>query len=358
MNRNIIDAEDLIIMKRYAANHINQRPQRQNQNIVIPMTICILIGIFLLLPTGIHAQCCSPGNPIGGTSALGVNDEHSWQIFLNYRYGYAGRYFEGNKPSTTQFIQDGQFNHMGGVVAYGLSKRLTLEGEFGYFINKTQRYVEGIIPSSQNGSGLTDLNLLLKLNLWRSELEEWEITTALGGKIPLGNNQQSDQGILLPRDLQPTTGAFDFIHSLFLYKGFLSRKFRTFLLTRTEIKGRSLDQYQYGHFFASSFFASYSAGLKWVLIGQIRGEIRGRDSRPVSGGGIPLPNNREQLIPTGSQKLFIIPQISYSLTPELQLSTLVELPLYQNYNDKQLSSTVAVMLSLGYRFGETQINTD
>ena len=315
------------------------------------MSIRILVFSCFLLPIGIYAQCCSPGNPIGGTSALGINDEQSWRIFLNYRYGYAGRYFEGNKPSTTQFIQDGQFNHMGGAVAYGLSKKLTLEAEFGYFINKTQRYVEGIIPSVQRGSGLTDLNLLLKFNLGRNELQEWEVSTALGGKIPLGNNRQTDQGITLPRDLQPTTGAFDFIHSLFLYKGFLSRKFRTFLFTRTEIKGRSLDQYRYGHFFATSLFASYSAGLKWVFIGQIRGELRGRDQRAASGGGIPLPGGREKVISTGSQKLFFVPQISYSLSQALQLSTLVELPIYQYYNDKQLSSTLAIMLSLGYRIG-------
>jgi len=312
-----------------------------------------LLCLFLIYADELSAQCCSPGNPIGGTSALGVNDENSWKLFLNYRYGYAGRYFEGSEPSKTQFIRDGEYNHTGIVVAYGLSHKLTLEGEFGYFINKTQRYVEGIIPQSQQGKGLTDLNISLKLKLWRNTLEEWEVSTGLGAKIPVGNNDKKDLGILLPRDLQPTTGAFDLVHSLFLYKGFLPQKLRTFLLTRTEIKGKSLDQYQYGNFFTLALFSSYSPDENWVLLTQIRGELRGRDSRPLGGGGIPTKNDREKVIPTGSKKLFVIPQLSYMISPQLQLSALAELPLYQYYNDKQLSSTVSVMISLGYTINPT-----
>ena len=37
----------------------------------------------------------------------------------------------------------------------------------------------------------------------------------------------------------------------------------------------------------------------------------------------------------------------------MQVSALVELPVYQFYHDKQLANTVAVMLSLGFNFGQT-----
>jgi hypothetical protein len=320
---------------------------------LLQIALLLLQSIFFTLHSPLSAQCCSPGNPIGGITSPGVNDAGTWKVFANYRYGYAGQYFEGRQPSTTQFIQDGNFNHLGLVASLGLTDQLTVEAETGYFFNKTQRYVEGIIPSQQTGQGITDLNLSVRYSFLRDLTNDWEITSGLGVKVPVGNHQFADQGTIIPRDLQPTTGAFELVHSLFVYKGFLPQKFRTFLLTRLELKGQSLDQYQYGNFFAASLFGSYSLGTNWVFIGQFRGELRGRDSRLSIGNGIPLANGREQVIPTGSRKVFFVPQVSYVFNPELQLSALVELPVYQFYHDKQLANTVAVMLSLGYTFGQS-----
>lgn len=311
----------------------------------------LLLILILPLLFSQHAvsQCCSPGNPIGGTSALGVNDLNSWKLFLNYRYGYSGQYYEGDQPSETQFIQDGNFNHLGLIAAYGLSSRLTIEAELGYFINKTQRYIDGVIPAQQSGSGLTDVHLSARLNLFRNTMEEWEITTGLGAKIPIGTNEQKDtRGAFLPRDLQPTTGAYDLVHSMFFYKGFLNKKIRTFLLTRIEYRGKSLDEYRYGNLYAASLFGSFSPSTQWIFIGQIRSEFRGQDTRPESGFGIPDGKGREKIIPTGSRKFFLTPQISYSVSSALQVSILAEVPVYQHYNDKQLSTTAAIMLSLGY----------
>ncbi|MEL6589366.1 MAG: hypothetical protein AAFQ68_04770 [Bacteroidota bacterium] len=313
------------------------------------------LSLLLIASLDLAAQCCSPGNPIGGTSALGVNDAETFRLFVNYRYGYAGRYFEGSQVSTTSFIQDGNFNHVGINLSYGLSERLTVEAETGYFLNKTQRYVEGILPATQTGRGLTDLNVLIRLNLLRDLQKDWEVSAGVGFKAPLGNAEQKDGGAILPRDLQPTTGAYELVQTLFVYKGF--GKLRTFASTRLELKGRSLDQYQFGHFFMLSGFGSYAFSERWVMIQQVRAEFRGRDSRPSTGVGIPLPEGREQIFPTGSQKLFWVPQLSFAFTPELQLSLLVELPLYQHYNDRQLGSNFASMLSLGYTFGKNPVNS-
>ncbi|MEM6342840.1 MAG: hypothetical protein AAF927_03135 [Bacteroidota bacterium] len=315
----------------------------------------LLVLACYLLPHHLNAQCCSPGNPIGGTAALGVNDAETWRFFATYRYGYAGRYFEGSQLSSTAFIEDGTFNHSGINLSYGLTERLTVEAETGFFINKTQRYVEGILPAEQTGRGLTDLNILIRLNLWRDLVKDWELSAGLGFKAPLGNAQQTDGGAILPRDLQPTTGAYDLVQTLFLYRGF--GKFRTFVSTRLELKGMSIDQYRYGHFFTVSAFQSYAFSERWVLINQLRGEFRGRDSRPSTGVGIQIEGDRELILPTGSQKLFWVPQLSYSFSPKMQLSLMAELPLFQHYNDRQLGSSFAAMLILGYSFGKKQMNS-
>lgn len=297
------------------------------------------------------SQCCSPGNPIGGTSAIGVNEIKTWQLFLNYRYGYSGEYFEENKAVPADFIEQGNYNHVGIVAAYGLAERITIEAETGAFLNKTQLYVEGILPAQQIGRGLTDLNITSRINVWKDQAREIEITGGLGFKVPIGSYEQRYQGAIVSRDLQPTTGSFDGIVSVFLYKGFLPQKVRVFLLGRAELKGQNPDRYRYGHFLAVSGFATYSAGLRWVLATQIRSEFRARDSRPLSGQGIPVDNERELIRPTGSEKIFLVPQISYALSPKLNVSLLVDLPMYQRYNDRQLATTMSASISLRYILG-------
>ena len=317
-----------------------------SSKMALKLTKFALLFWFLVIGNqAIQAQCCSPGNPVGGTNSLGVNNEGSWQLFLNYRYGYSGRYYEGSKPSETQFIRSGNYNHAGIIAALGLTDRLTVEAETGFFINKTQFYVEGIIPEKLVGNGLTDLNLLARFSFWKNEAKEIELNSGLGIKIPVGSYQKKFNGALLTRDLQPTTGAYDLVHTFFLYKGFLPQKLRFFFSNRIEFKGQNPDKYRYGNFWTSSAFISYSPGLRWIVIGQVRTELRARDSRPETGNGIPVGLGRELVFPTGSQKLFLVPQITLSLNSTTNLSLLLDIPVYQNYNDKQLANTTAITLS-------------
>lgn len=310
-----------------------------------------LISYLYLFPLLVRGQCCSPGTPIGGGAALGVNAAGEWRWLLNTRAGYAGEYFEGSEPSEAVFIQDGRYAWLGSILSYGLNKRLTLEAETGYFLLKTQTYIPGIIPNRLTGRGLTDLNLQLRVNLWRDIQREIEISVGTGIKAPLGSYQSQFQGATLPRDLQPTTGAFEWTQSLFLYKGWLARHIRLFGTLRGEWKGQSPDAYRFGHFLTSSLFVSWSPLARWSFILQGRGEWRGRDTRPLSGNGIDLGNDREQVLPTGSRKYFLIPQISYQFSPDWQLSLLVDMPLYQWYHDRQLATTTAVTLSLSHSWG-------
>lgn len=316
----------------------------------------ILIISLQFVANHAFGQCCSPGNPIGGLSGLGTNPADTWQFFLNYRYGYSGAYFEGNKESDTRFIESGNFSHIGLIASLGLTEKLTVEAETGYFLNKTQMYVPGIIPEKLVGRGLTDLILSVRYQIWREPISDWEITSGAGIKIPAGSYQKKYEGALLTRDLQPTTGSYDFIHSLFLYKGFLGQKLRAFLATRLEIKGLNPDKYRYGNFLMVSGFASWSPGIRWILVGQIRSEFRGRDTRLRSGSGIPVGDDREIVIPTGSAKVFFVPQITYSFSQETFLSLLVDLPLYQYYHDKQLASTTALTLSLRHTLGPARFS--
>ena len=310
---------------------------------------CIITLLIQFNALSVFAQCCSPGSPVGGTSALGVLDKGTFQVFLNYKYGYSDTYYRGDRPTEEDFIDNGNYNYLGSVVAYGLLKRLTLELDIGYMFNKTQNYVEGITPRTLIGRGLTDVNFSARFNAYRNLISDWEVSTGVGIKIPVGEFEQTYQGAIVPPDLQPTTGSFDFFHTLFLYKGFVKKRVRLFLINRIELKRQNRIFYKYGNLYTTSFFTSYSVGVHWVFLMQLRTEIRPRDTRPQTETGIPIKNDREMIIPTGSQKLFAVPQVTYILR-SWTFSTLVDIPIYQYYNDKQLASTVAVSVSVSKKF--------
>lgn len=314
----------------------------------IPAAPWLILMSMLWLNAELSAQCCSPGNPIGGAVNPGANAAGRGLLMLGYRYGYAGRYFAGSQETEANFITAGDFMHLSLVGTYGLSKRLTVEAEMGYVLYKRQFYALGLRPAELSGQGLTDLYLLARVNVLNDPLRGWELTLGLGPKLPLGSYRQTRDGIRLPRDLQPSTGAVELVQTVFWQKTWLPQKLRAFLLSRFELKGQNPEGYRYGRFWALSIFGSYAPAARWTLVGQLRHEWRGRDTRPFSGQGLPrLPNDRERVPPTGSQKVFVSPQVGFQPTPDWQLTLLVDWPLYQFYHEEQLASDWSLWLGVG-----------
>ncbi len=292
---------------------------------------------------GAMGQCCSPGNPLGGYGNNGTLNGNSIKFYAQYKYSYSGKYKQGDKlyqGETKDFkrsVQDGNYSFVGLGAAWGISQRLTLEAETGYFITKTQNHVEGVIPETQKGYGFTDLSFLIKPALYKKN--ELEFTPALGLKMPLGKYDQKYRGSLLPPDLQPTTGAVNYIAGFFLYKGFLEKHLRLFMIGRYEFPRANPLGMKYGNAFSHSLFISYSFSARVTATLQIREESRMRDSDAAVGGST--------YYSSGSQKLFVVPQVSYALDQYWDLSVFSDVPVYQYYNGYQLGNTLAaaVMIS-------------
>ena len=306
----------------------------------ITYAVWLLAVVSLTLnPVRVHAQCCSPGNPIGGTGNIGALNSGESKLIVNYGYSYSGSYYAGSSPISPFFVETGYFNHARVGFSHGISDRWTIDAEATYFINKVQNYVDGIIPSRRKGYGLGDVSFVANYKLFGKRWRYWEVTSGVGLKIPVGTHEQRNEGALLPLDVQPTTGAVDFIHTLFLYKGYPAHGLRFFLTNRVVVRNENTEGYRYGNLYATSIFGSYNLGLRWDATLQLRSEIRGRDVRPE--GEIPV---------TGSQRFFVTPQISYSLNQSLSLTALVDLPVYQYYNREQLANTFVVGIGVIKKF--------
>ncbi|MEX0747659.1 MAG: transporter [Rhodothermales bacterium] len=300
-----------------------------------------------LSPDNLSAQCCSPGNPLGGRANIGVLPEREWKVTASYAYGYSGDYYEGDRSVLSDFVESGYFSNVSLNVSYGVSSRLTIESDLSYVVSKVQDYVTGTLPSRIRGSGFGDASTLLHVNVYRDRRRRWEVTTGLGLKYPIGSYKQKQDGAFLPIDVQSSSGAVDFIHSLVLMRSVPERALHFQFVHRIEKKRGNPDGYRYGDLYAASLFTSYTPTLRWNAIIQIRSEIRERDARPS--GSIPV---------TGSVKAFVTPQIAYTVGPSLVLTAFADLPVYQYYNGKQLATTFAFSLGAVKRFGAGGLRND
>jgi hypothetical protein len=213
-------------------------------------------------------------------------------------------------------------------------------------ISKSQQYSAGIQPSYLKATGFTDQLIGLKVALLKSVKRELEVGAGLGIKFPLGNSNASFKGALLPRDLQTTTGSTDFIHTAYVYKGFLKQHLRFFLTNRFEQKGTNPDNYHFGNLVATSFYTTWSKLRNFVFVSEIRSEVRSRDKRLATGFGIPVDSNKELVIPTGSEKIILSPQVIYYTHDLWSFSVIGDIPIYQRYNDKQLGNSFAFGISI------------
>lgn len=293
-----------------------------------------VITLLLVLMQGVVAlaQCCSPGNPLGGSANVGTLDARSFRLVAFVRHSYSDTYFEGSKKSGDQGTTAG-YSYFGSVLAYGITRRLTAETELGMFLDK-RKTNHGQEP--ERTSGLANGVFSLKYGLWKSTFREWELTAGAGVRFPFTKNLIRDEyDFPLNMDVQPSTGAFGFVGQLFLYKGFLAKGWRFFLLNRFEKNAANDIGYKYGDAFTTAFFTSRKINLHWMAILQVRNEWRKIDHWE----GIKLNS-------TGGDVVTLSPQLNYNIAPKWNVSFLADIPVYRKYNLAQLSPKYAFAINL------------
>lgn len=303
-----------------------------------------MILILIILSTGISsAQCLSSVNPVGGSSNLLVLEKNSVRLISFYRHNYGNHYYEGDKRSDFNLISSANYNYAGSLIGYGLTERFTIETEFGYFFNKTQKY--NLEPSySLRGSGFSNMVLSFKYGLVKDNSRRFYVSTSLGPKIPFSTKPRVSDGVELPVEVQPTLGAFGMVFQFFVVKEIPLKGTRYFLTSRVESNARNRQEYKLGTAVFSSFYLSRHLMFPWLkgdwtTILQIRNETRGRDKtssgiKEFSGGTI----------------FFLSPQVNYFLSEKWNISLIVDIPVYQYFNGIQLASKYGFSLNLARDF--------
>lgn len=285
--------------------------------------------------TSAFAQCfASAGNPVGGTESIGTLDARLLRLQTAYRFSYSDRYYEGVRRyrGGKGILHSAHYNYVGWMTGYGIKDWLNAELEAGYFINKTQRYK--VNDYQLRGSGASNIVANLKQRLFFYPSRRVEFSASIGSNIPFSCEQQTSDGVVLPIDVQPSTGSYGLVLQTFFVKENSFNAWRFFWVNRVEKYFVNRQGYFFGTVFTSSVFASKHLVIDrwklkdWTLIMQIRNSLK-------------LPNHRDgqEVKASGSFVVFIVPQINLSLPAAWNISLMGDLPVLQHYNEIQLGTS-------------------
>jgi periplasmic mercuric ion binding protein len=309
------------------------------------LLVCSLI---LSIPKFSNGQCCAAGNPVSadGSSSQGKG---TLKISTLYQHSFSDVYFEGN--SVSDFTYKTTFYDFSSIkLAYGITEKFNMAGEIGYFINKS----EYIIPSdyTRYARGIGDASLTLRYSLFKNTAKLFEIAPLFTVKIPIGEFDQIQNNVLLPIDLQPSSGSFRYKPSMIIYKGLGQSKFAVYSILSTEfaqaIKTERTINYKYGNLYMVSLFASYQLNdwLKTSL--EVREQYRAMAN-----------NNGLEIKATGGNVLFLVPRIT-AVYNDWELGLTYNQPVHKNLNSigfPQLSNKYAFAISLAKKLNLTNKET-
>ena len=290
-------------------------------------TILLILNISGVL----NAQCLSSVNPVGGTNNLLVLEKNSLRVITFYKFGQGNRYYSGTEISDFDLVDRAFYNYWSTTLGYGVSRKLTLELESCYFFNKTQIY--NLDPEYRlRGSGLSNMVLMAKHSLYSNPFKRIYLTGAAGAKIPFSRDTKWVNNVELPVELQPTMGAYGMVLNLAFVKENSGNGMRYFFISRAEFNGTNKKEYKLGNSWYNSIYLSkhlMSPKIKgdWTAILQLRNEIRQQD---VIGTEIKKSS--------GSNLLFIAPQLNYVYKEQWYISAMIDIPVFQDFNGTQLGA--------------------
>ncbi|HNY43993.1 MAG TPA: hypothetical protein PKH15_04820 [Bacteroidales bacterium] len=292
-----------------------------------------------------NAQCfASPGNPVAGSANVGVLHPRIFRLVLFHKFSYSDSYYSGSKFNEYDFpaaIKNANYNYTGMSLAYGLKPKLSLELDLGYFINKTQNY--RYIDYQLKGYGLSNIGLTAKYNIYKNPVKMLEITVGGGLKAPFRLEPQVVNGVRLDVDVQPSTGNFGFNLQALFVKEFENISTRLIVLSRYDNNfTENRMGYKFGDAFSNSIFISKHLANKYTeltkditIICQFRHEYKKVNYL-----------NGKVVKASGSNILYIAPQINYNFKMVWNFSFIFEKPIYHYYNETQLGNKYSLLLSI------------
>ena len=312
----------------------------------------LILIFFIASVSQVYSQaCCTAGSPLLSSLETSTTQKGNLQIGLSYVYNLLDDVYE-----ETNYLNDNTRNRISQSILmqadYGVSENFSLSGLFTYINQERNISAYQGATNTVSASGIGDALLLIKYNLVPlTILKEQELSFGLGTKIPLGKSDLTSNGLLLPADMQPGTGSWDFILWSYYSQGRLFELPLNLVINfsyrqngTNERFGNNNGSYKFGNELITQLGFGYRTDLPIDFTLLTRMRITGKDHFLEN----PIPN-------TGGNWLYLVPGINIKVYRSIVFRLTSEIPIYRNLNGTQLTTTFTTAASIYYTINNFNI---
>lgn len=317
--------------------------------------------IFILLIFYNHevvGQCCGVGggSPVAGDASRGVLNAQQLELSSYIQLVDSEKFMNGT-AADTGYLKGFSSNYIYTRLAFGLSERLTMAVEAGYWQKKSQ--IGRHERDSYESGGWGDLILFPRYNIIQAKGSNRfnELTLGIGFKLPLGSYNDSIGQVepfsgeifysSKPPAVQASSGANDLLFNLFWSRQTRIARIRLSSNAMYIHKGWNPLGEKMGNYTSLGIFAGRQMGERVHLALQLRGEWIGVMRVNPDIMMVAFPNYDPEA--TGSTKYFVSPQASIYVGAGFTTFVQAEIPVFQKVNKLQLASQQQLTFGIAYR---------
>lgn len=307
-----------------------------------------VILIFILNTNVILPQaCCSAGSPLLGSLEVSSAQNKVLRLGLTYEYNFLDAVYSG----TSDIHDNTRIRRVHAILLeadYGLTDKISLTTLLTFVNQRREIFSKAETQNSLSTLGISDAIIMAKYSLSSINLlNNKELSFGFGVKIPFGSASFKEDGILLPADMQPGTGAWDFIFSGYAGKSFWPKlPLNIFLSTSYRLNGtnkRFGDNFN-GYSFGNEVIANLGLGYRTNTIFDFSLILRYRNT-------LPDKFNKEEVSNTGGNWIYFLSGVNANINDRLTFRVSGSLPLYRNLTGTQLTTTFTTGFTIFYTFG-------
>lgn len=318
----------------------------------------IRIFLFCLLFLCCHQvfsqTCCSGGVPLSNNLGLPNEGKGSFSIGLNYDYNNLNTLNAGSD----KLDDDSRLRITNSILlslGYAISDKLSFEALFTW-VNQTRTISQFGNENFSETSGIGDAVFLAKYAFPDVLGINSVLNFGLGTKAPIGKSDlTTEEGFLLTADLQPGSGAWDVLGWMSISKKLDFRPTATVSGSLTYRLTGANDAYlnnSTNYEFGNVFQTNVGYTDQFLLFNTIFNPGLVLKYRKASFDKI----DNSQLPNTGGQWVFLRPELSVLITPNLVFSSRVELPVYSYVDGTQLTPTLRFTAGVSFILKKKKVN--
>ncbi|MDC4228317.1 MAG: transporter (plasmid) [Candidatus Manganitrophus sp.] len=325
---------------------------------IVLWNITLLAGLIAILSAKVAFASCGSANCflVTGTQE-GITTPGQIVIDLSYRWVPMDQIQRGTDSDSEALVPAIDFEN--GVIApdshseirtnnelfqldlgFGVTERFTLTASLPFFNLRTHEHSHdgGEFSRSDGTSGFGDIRLTGKYALLVSTKNL--LVGGLGIKTPTGEYKLLDSdGAINEPTIQPGTGSWDGIASLYYAYQVIPHQFDTFVSTSYQVNTENPLDYRFGNIFILNAGGSYRLMEKALVSLQVN--LRQAPHDEFKGETVPS---------TGGRWVYLTPGVTLQASPNTALYTHVQLPVYQEVNEVNIAPRYGFIFGVSHVF--------